>query len=94
VVKRCWLILAAVVILAAWCRAVERYTVPDADLPQAITVEQLQEQISDLEAENQRQQEEIGKLRLEYEVVASDMGAVWGVSEDLDSRLGRVEGRW
>ena len=63
-------------------------------MPQEVTVEQLQEQIRGLEAENQLQQAEIGQLRLEYEVVASDMGAVWGVSEDLDSRLGRVEGRW
>ena len=93
---RHWLkeILFAMALLALLCVAWLNFTVPDKDLPQAVTVEELQEQIRYLEAENQRQEEEIGKLRLEYEVVTSDIGAVWGVSEDLDSRLGRVEGRW
>jgi len=87
-------ILFTMALSALLCAAWLNFTVPDQEMPQEVTVEQLQEQIRGLEAENQLQQAEIGQLRLEYEVVASDMGAVWGVSEDLDSRLGRVEGRW
>jgi len=87
--KRHWLkeILFAAALLALLWTVWLNYTVPDADLPQAVTVEELQEQIRGLEAENQRQQEEIDRLEVSHEYAIC-------VSEDLDSRLGRVEGRW
>ena len=80
-------IIFTVVLLALFWAAVMAGTVPDQALPQAVTVEQLQEQIRGLEAQNQRQQEEIGKLKVSHEYAIC-------VSEDLDSRLGRVEGRY
>jgi hypothetical protein len=80
-------ILFTMALSALLCAAWLNFTVPDQDIPQEVTVEQLQEQIRDLEAENQRQQEEIDRLEVSHEYAIC-------VSEDLDSRLGRVEGRW
>ena len=90
--KRHWLkeILFAAALLALLWTVWLNYTVPDADLPQAVTVEEYEQLVSkteQLEAICRSQQEEIDRLEMSHEYAIC-------VSEDLDSRLGRVEGRW
>jgi len=86
---RHWLkeIIFTLALSALLCAAWLNFTVPDKDLPQEVTIDELVSKTEQLEAICQRQQEEIDRLEVSHEYAIC-------VSEDLDSRLGRVEGRW
>ena len=86
---RHWLkeIIFTLALSALLCAAWLNFTVPDKDLPQEVTIDELVSKTEQLEAICQRQQEEIDRLEVSHEYAIC-------VSEDLDSRLGRDEGRW